>query len=451
MSLFLLLIPVGLLLYSFWRVIRQPVFLISIVFFQVIGAGLFFDRIRPLWAPAKLLPPPLIIFSWLILLLFLYYTLTYTEFARSGFKQILFPFVPPYDYIVLALFVLWCFSFVSSLLLYSGDADVVWTGLTYLTMFGGYFFLRNLFIKTPSKNFEDFLNFIVLVNYFVLVVFITDRLLNLQALSGVSYIVYDQGDSILRTFLPSNFFWLGMSYAFSRKRWGVINVAGVIISAVAAILGGTRSLLLIALLLFVLSVFLQLIKKSNSKYWVGRTLAMLVTAGLLVAAATIFFQENTSYVLERINQPGMFSIDNSDSTLSPRISAAQDIMDLINKDTPLLGVGFKEYPVGHTNGISYNLFADGEWLAVLWRYGYAGVVLFALLYFWSLFESLKHYFFSTDEMSSYWLMVFLLVVASALFGLVTWTIHNDGQYYVLALLPFTLLSVGLFKSKRRND
>ncbi len=445
LSLITFSIPIALVFYSFWRARRQSIFLISIVFFQVLGTGILFNQLWLFWIPGRL-GNPVIVSSWLLLLFFAHTVLTRVNQAQAAKIPGFFSFVLPYESIILALLALWFASLFASLIDSQDPLAVLQTGINYFTMFIGYFGIKTIFLRSPQKSLADFLGFIASVNILTLLIFTLDTIFQLNILPKRYLELQYLGSLVQRSFLPSSFFWLGLAYWLSKPRWNIKIIAGLGLAGIAGILSGTRSLFFLTIFLIALSFLLQFIKRANSKaLWLRIAIGIMVLLVLGFIGIT-FFPGNVNYVVGR-----SIGLTSQDNTLNVRYFYFQQVASSAMDINPVLGGGFRGEPVVYTwyNTVYQYAFADGEWMAVVWRYGFLGLGLFALLHTWSIYETFRQFLRAKDEkQSSFWQMMFLWVLPTPLFSFFTWTILNEHQFFVLALLPYALISTGLYNQKK---
>jgi len=366
-------------------------------------------------------------------------------------KWEIFPLIFPYEYIILLIFGLWCFNFVTNLITYNYDQSVFQEGINLLTMFIGYFLLRGIFLKASSKDINDFINFILFVNMIALGIFIADYSMNLGLLPPSYSETLYQNTLIRRSYLPTPMFWLGIAYVLSITKWKLKEIILIVFSLIAILLSGTRSLLLITGILFVTASILQFTQRNDRKYLGQKLLVISILGVLLLGIVTTYFQANLNYFSERFSEITNIASISQNNTLNVRVFDIQQTFTMIQQPNLLTGIGFVGQETGYWLGNLYIWFADSDWSAVLWHYGFLGLGLFCGLYFLSMVESLKYYLISTLEQARYWLMLLLLVLAIVIYSLFSWTTFNLDQYYVLSFFPFALITVGLLKLKYKSN
>ena len=260
------------------------------------------------------------------------------------------------------------------------------------------------------------------------------------------------GTLITRTFwwMP-RFYFLSIAFVLSRAKWNLVSIALLLITIASALFSYSRNTFIIFGFLIALALIIVAVR--------GHVLNSLMRLIVLALAGIVLYWVVSLYFpVELLYLIGRFQDINSSPTISAvtnvaiRLDDLRTTFELLRDHNLMTGMGMASVI---TNPAVFSLTqwtADITWVAVLYRYGLIGIVLFAAIFIVSGIRTLINYFqapYSSEE--EYWLMFFLVLVGTAAESFVSWTIF-DPRSYTLALwfLVFIAVRVGRTRSVLKN-
>ncbi len=452
MSLIRLLLPISFLLYFLWRAYRQPLFLLGIPFLQVMGNSIFFDQLKPFWIPGRLTVPGNIL-EWLIVVWMLSVAVVYyRQQKRLHWRDLVGPrFKLPEDGIISALALLWLFNFFTSLYDTRDFAGVFLTGIRLGGMLLGFLLVRGMVGRASSSELDSFLYAIILVNAAAAFLYILSQ--------GFDLPLYKQVDTRQDEFLGVTFvrsFWfaprfhfLTFAYIFSKMRWRITYWLILSLTFVSIFFTYTRTTLIILVGIILLSIILVAGKGKSLK--AVRSSVIILMAGIfLYNVLFFFFPTQFLYLMGRFSSQSISTIA-TQGNFAVRLDFFRRAYEMLSPEHIWVGLGMATQS---TNSLASNLdawSADITWVAILYRYGLVGIVLFACLFLALMGRSLRNYFAAVNpDEEEYWLLFFLLIMATCLETFNSWTVF-DSKNYTLGLWFVAFIIGAKFPANRKKQ
>jgi len=175
-----------------------------------------------------------------------------------------------------------------------------------------------------------------------------------------------------------------------------------------------------------------------------RLVILMGTGIVLYWAISRFFPRELLYFIGRFQEFNYSPTISAVPNFAVRLDDFNRTYEMLRNNHLFTGLGMATVI---TNPVVYYLTqwtADITWVAVLYRYGLIGIVLFAAIFLVFGMRTLISYFQATSSgEEEYWLMFFLVIVGTVGESFVSWTIF-DPRNYTLALwfLVFITIRIG---------
>jgi len=435
-------VPGLLLLFFAVRSFRQRVFLLGIPFLMYMGNSVFFEKAKPFWIPSRLSPSDHVML-WLVITWVVYFDLLLPSFRRSAPRPRLFgpALSSPEEIVLVGLAAFAVVEVGLTALRFSAATSALGQAKGFVYLFVGYFLLRGMLCRASREDSLDFVKALVVVNTIAAALFIVHQGLHHTIYLAVEYqTVVFMGQRLTRSFyFMPQLLTLALAYVFARRTWTVFWVGVLIVTLGALWVSYTRSLLVIAVAVFLTSLAVRLFKARQAHIAIRRAVTMLVLAAVLLGAAFVFLPVESRYLVSRIVTATSSGSLTSDPNLQNRQNKLRNVYAWIGPESHALGQGFatpaQDPPGANVPAMS----ADLVWVPVLYRFGLLGVLVVALLYATAGWRAARMSVSGDGDAEFLALVLLGVIVGTFLESFVSWTFLNPVRY-PMGLWVFALLA-----------
>jgi len=459
-SLLIQFLPFVLIFYFLYLSLKEPVFFLGIPFLMFIRTPIFFEKIMLFRIPFRSIDsieqnPDIYLLVWLIIFWAIFRIRSKNSSENTNNINYSIKNSSILDYYIIGLILISFIGLVVVLNEYYLVENVFDEFFTLLSLFFGFFIMKDVVRHTEADVLEKFLFSLVIVNSIASGLFFIHQGLHkeIYATQGNEYLsqVID-GVVITRTFWFMPILWFfSISYllVFIKKNTVLklfllgINILGVYISY-------TRSFLTISVLLFVIYSLLTGLKNKNF----GNAFKSLVITGItglaLFMAVSSFMPASTKYIMGRFEELNESSVSSTKSNnLTVRFDHTSQIINHMDQEKMLFGYGSVTETQNPYVIVMHKVTADMAWTEVVFRWGFLGLTIFMLLYVSSIMKAF-FLFLKTDGITSQLALLLLLTIASQIVeGFTSFGIMSPSRF-ALGLWYFGILS-GLIATNKYQE
>ena len=447
-SLFISYLPYLLIGYFLFRSYKNPIFIMGIPYLMYFGPSLFFENLSLFVIPFRSFDSiaknaDILLFTWLILCWIIFRARTIKDPQNILKIKFIGKKTNLIDYTIFFLILITSIGLGIVLTEYYAIFNVFDKFFILISMFLGFFIIKDIALNTELESLEKFLLNIVLLNSLAAVLYLIHQGLHIDIYTtDMEYqteIV--NGQVITRTFwfMPVLLlFSVSFLLAF-RKKNSYLAYSLILINMLAIFITYTRSLLLNAVLVFIF--FFLLIGLKNKSIWnTIRGIAVISTAGfVLFLLVSMVLPANTEYFLSRFKDLKEKPVDEKSNNLVYRFYKTDNVMHKMNTTKTLFGYG----PVTESQTPFVKVVdaaaTDMVWAEIVFRWGTVGSLLFVFLYVYSIFFAFRIFMLNQGVVAQFALGFLLTLVSQLIEGLTSITILTPNRI-PLSLWVFGLLS-----------
>ena len=439
------ILPYLLALFFVVKGIKEPIYFLGIPFLIFMDDSVFFNKAKLFHSPGSLDNEILLI--WLVVLWIL------SKFIRKKKETGLYVSsgklgIP--DYCIIGLSIISFYGFIMAYINYIYIADVFEEFITQISIFASYFVIKNWASENDPEVLVKFLSSLVVINGIACILYILTQGFHLTIYQQNEGLVDEfQGKDIMRSFYympPFIFFSIIFILVFKGKQ--IISLIILILNLLAIFLTYTRSYLIIIIILFLFYFTLTGIKSGKYKLVLKKVSIFIVSGILLFFLLSKIFPTGIAYFFGRFAELTSSSSSSGDpNDLEFRFSNLGSIISHMDENGKIFGMGSateKQVPL-FTDMKA--ITADMVWTGVIFRWGFVGVILFAVLYIISIIRALIFYFDTEGILSNLALLFLMYVFSQIIESFVSWTFLS-GHGFTIALWYFAMLSAILVFRKR---
>jgi O-antigen ligase len=258
-----------------------------------------------------------------------------------------------------------------------------------------------------------------------------------------------RGVEITRTFdfMPRMLaFSVAFLLVFNEKR--LFSFILLIINLLAIFITYTRSYLINVAIIFLFYFILIGFKKKSLKLVLKNVLIYGVLGFFGFIMLSKFLPANTEFFLDRFANIAKSSNSGEINTLEYRFLMTGKVISNIDENKRVFGMGsVTENQISWIPAMRLAT-SDMVWAGVIFRWGFVGLILFTMLYIFSIFSSFSFYMKSEGALSDLALFFLLFIISQIVESFVSWTFLN-GHGFAVGLWYFAMLSAlfGFNKSK----
>lgn len=432
-------LPYLLALFFLYKGLRQSLYFLMIPFLMFMSNSIFFDTAKYFHAPNSLdyaLQLIWLISLWALKKTVLNFNKNDKRSSNSRFKII--------DYCIIALFLIAFFGFINTASKYPYITGVTHEFITEVSLFIGYFIIKDWFFSSDEKTLIRFLFSIVIVNSIASFFFIIHQGLHHQIYLVNEELVADtiNNQEIIRNLWISPLF-ASFSIIFLvifRKRWPFYSELLLVINILAIFVTYTRSLLITSVISFLIFFVLRGIKQKKLDSAIKSILTFSVIVLITFLCVSKFLPNQTEYFKERFLELTNQKSPNEEDNLTVRLNNTSYIISKMDRDSKMFGMGpvtEKELPLVSDE---YLATSDMVWTGVIFRWGFVGLALFILIYLYSGIISFKKYFQSQGLISDLFLFILIFIISQIIESFFSWTFLSRHGF-ATGLWYFAMLSV----------
>lgn len=431
------ILPYLLVLFFLYKANKHPLFLLGIPFLMFMSNSVFFENAKLFQIPGSIYYQ--LIFIWLILSWLLSKTFFKTEFDTVNDNHLNFV-----DISVIVIIIITIIGLIRTTISYYPITKGIWEEFWIeISLFAGYFIIKNWISINNPQIVVDFLYALVLVNSVASCLFILHQGLHLDVYIGEEYMSDTfQGQEITRSFwfMPQFLFFSVAFLLVFTKKYSFVSIGLLLINLLAIVITYTISFLIIAILILIIYFVLNGIRNGRLAAAVKNMLVYAILGMTGVFIMSRFMPANTNYLLSRISEHTESQYTQKEpNDLDVRFTNTANVISEMDSDKKLLGMGpvtkFQSGKVAEMQGNT----ADIAWSGVIFRWGFIGLSLFILIYMFSFFQSFNLFMKRNGVGSDLALMVLLVTISQFIECFVSWTFLS-GHGLAIGLWYFALLS-----------
>lgn len=379
----LLIIPALAVLYFVWQARTSRIFLLGIPFLMFFRQSLFFDQMRPFWTPGRFSDNTLAML-WLIAVWALCTGVLLPRRSRELDRRT-GPFGPrllPEEVVLIAIGAVTALGIVLTSLSQEDPLSALGEGSGLLYMLLGYALVRGIVCHSSRSEIMRFLDAIVTINTIAAALFIVHQGLHIEVYGGQEYFTtVFQGQTITRTFsFMSPLLIFGLAVALTKRTWNWWTYGVVIINLVAIWISYTRTMVVMAALVAAIAVGVRLFVRGQGAIAVRRAVATVVVVLCVAVVVVTFLPTETNYFVSRIQKAMTAPSVTTAGSLGTRSSNWGKAYDIVSQDSIVLGSGFVSAAQDPLQLRIVQFSWDSAWVAVIYRLGLVGLVLFVVLF-----------------------------------------------------------------------
>ena len=431
MSSLLLLVPLAAVAYFVWQSTRSRIFLLGIPFLQFFRQSVFFESLRPFWMPGRL-STVAITMLWLIAVWAVCTDQLLPRRRRAGEERVA-PFGPkplPEELVLVALAIVLVLGVFTTAFRHADLAAAVGEASGVAFMLMGYVLVRGIVCHSQRTEVMRFVEAIVVVNTVAAALFVVHQGLHIRVYSAAEYFeTVFQGQVITRTFaFMSPLLIFALAVSFAKRRWTVWTYVIIAVNLVAVWVSYTRTMLAMAAVVAAISVLARLFKRGQEGLAVRRALAVATAVVSVAVIVVTFLPTESNYFVGRIQSAMEGGSITSAGNLELRNARLARTFELVADDEIVLGRGFATAEQDPLYQTMREWSWDSAWIAIVYRMGLAGVVVFAALLV--AYAARALWLFRQQDVwaEEYGLLWFTYLVATAISSFIGWGFMDQTRY-----------------------
>ena len=408
--------------------------------------SIFFETVKIFQVPGRILPVLKMI--WMIifwLLPFIFQLYIGRGIKRS--RQI----AGTLDYLIIVLVFTTIVGLSVTLMTYPVTTGLIMEFFVLLSLFVGYFIIRDWSFSCKPEVLKGFLLSLVMVNTLSAVFYILHQGAGLGIYDIEEYIeeIFG-GERITRSFwFMPQFLFFSIAYLLVfRADRPLIYTVMLIINLGAVFITYSRSTLIVSLFLIVLYFIILGFKENRIGYIIKNIVLYMVIAVIGLIAVIKIFPANAQYFQDRFRELTEERSPYQINSLEYRIERTAGVVESIDAGKIIFGMGPVTEEQEPLVPAMKSITSDMVWTGVAYRWGLIGVVVFILLYVFAFLKSYRIFVKSTGLVSHMALMFMIILVSQILEGITSWTFLS-GHGYATGLWYFAMVAVLDDKSRQK--
>lgn len=408
--------------------------------------SIFFETVKIFQVPGRILPVLKMI--WMIifwLLPFIFQLYIGRGIKRS--RQI----TGILDYLIIILVFTTIVGLAVALMTYPVTTGLIMEFLVLLSLFVGYFIIRDWSFSCKPEVLKGFLLSLVMVNTLSAVFYILHQGAGLGIYDIEEYIeeIFG-GERITRSFwFMPQFLFFSIAYLLVfRADRPLIYTVMLIINLGAVFITYSRSTLIVSLFLIVFYFIILGFKENRIGYIIKNIVLYMVITVIGLIAVIKIFPANAQYFQDRFRELTEERSPYQINSLEYRIERTAGVVESIDAGKIIFGMGPVTEEQEPLVPAMKSITSDMVWTGVAYRWGLIGVVVFILLYVFAFLKSYRIFVKSTGLVSHMALMFMIILVSQILEGITSWTFLS-GHGYATGLCYFAMVAVLDDKSRQK--
>jgi len=446
-----LVLPYLLILYFVVRGIKEPLYFLGIPFLMFMSQSIFFEDVKIFKIPGSLSFG--LMFLWLVLFRIVSIIIIPRDKEKNEISNT--NRLNALDYCIIGLILISFVGLGVTIINYSVLTDVFKEFIILISLFACYFIIKNWSSKNKPKLLVNFLYSLVIINSIASLFYVLHQGLHFNIYKSVeSAADIVQGVEITRNFyfmpqfLP---FSIAFILVFFEKRSFVFYLL-LTVNLLAIFISYTRSSVINAAIIFLFYFFLIGLKKGRIGLVLRNVFIYGVFGVLGLVVLSKIFPANTKFLMNRFSELSETSATSGPNNIEYRFIMTRTIISNIDEDKKIFGMGpVTENQVSLVRAMRQTT-ADMVWTGVIFRWGFIGLILFILLYIFSIIKAFFFYMKSEDVLSDLALLFLLFIISQIIESFVSWTFMS-GHGFATGLWYFAMLSalVGFNKNTLLSD
>lgn len=459
-ALFIKFLPYVLILYFLYLSLEDPIFFMGIPFLMFIRTPIFFDKFMLFRIPFRSFDsidrnPDIYLLVWVMIFWAIFKIRSKNSSEKANHINYSVWNTSILDYYILGLIIISFIGLGVVLNEYYLVENVYDEFFTLLSLFLGFFIIKDVVRHTEADVLEKFLFSLVIINSIASGLFFIHQGLHKgiytssQENEYLSLVI--DGVVITRTFWFMPILWFfSISYllVFIKKNT-VLKIILLGINLLGIYISYTRSFLTISVLLFILYSLLTGFKNKNFGKAIKSMVIISIAGFALFMAVSSFMPASTKYFMSRFKELDEPSITKSNN-LTYRFFRTGQIISHMDQEKKLFGYGSVTETQNAYVKIMHAVTADMAWTEVVFRWGFLGLTLFILLYVSSLIKAFFLFLKTEGIVSQLALLLLLTIVSQVVEGFTSYGIMSPNRF-ALGLWYFGILSALLVANKNQEN
>lgn len=374
-----LVVPTALLLWFLWRARVNRLFLLGVPLLMMMGQSIFFTSMRPFWTPARFEPQHHIM-GWLFVVWLVLLVTTPKHGERHaglfGPGRLLPEEVP---LLFVGVLIVAHAAVAAAPAADIAGAVAAAADLGYLIL--GYLMVRGIASRFPRRQVIEFLTVAVLANTVAAALYVLHQ--------GFGLPIYDEGEyfrttyagvEITRTFtFMPQLNLLALGFILARQRWTPGWLAVLAVTVLSILVSYTRTLLITVVVAIVLAVVVREVRRPDPSRFFRRVTLVTLSVLLVAGAFFVLLPAQSQFLVSRMSEFASAGGVSDIGNWHVREFKYTSVEDVVVRNDPLFGMGFPEPASNPVDAKIYRYSSDMAWIPILYRTGYVGIALFALL------------------------------------------------------------------------
>jgi len=446
-------LPYIFILYFLVRYSREPIYLLGIPFILLLRDSIFVNEAFIFGLPgsygADIRFLGWFIIVWISISLkasFMIESNNQIAFNKQGLNK--------QDYIILALILISSIGLAQTLIEFNIIENVYIQYFTLLSLFLGYFMVKDILRYCNLQVLSDFLYNIVIINSIASVFYILHQGLHINIYGNKSeYLSIDfQGELITRTFWFMPVLWFfSISYllVFNKNR-SLVNIILLSVNLLGVFISYTRSFMGISVILFVIYYLLLGFKGNNFLNSIKKLIVTGLAGFVLFIAVSSFLPSSTNYFLNRFKELDEEPVDAQSNNLIYRFYKTDRMIYRMDAVKILFGYGSVTEKQSSFAKVVHIAAADMGYAEVIFRWGYLGLALFILLFISSIIKAFFLFLRNDGIVSQFALLLLLIIVSQLIEGFTSWIFMSPNRF-AMGLWYFGVLSALIEFVKEKKE
>ena len=417
---------------------RRPIYFLGVSFLMYMSESIFFETVKIFQVPGRILPVLKMIWMiifWLLPFIFQLYIGRGIRRSRQNAGIL--------DYLILVLIITTIIGLAISLMTYPVSDGIIMEFFMLLSLFIGYFIIRDWSFSCKPEVLKGFLLSLVMVNTLSAVLYILHQGAGLGIYDIEEYIeeIFG-GERITRSFwfMPQLLFFSIAYLLVFRADRPLIYTVMLIINLGAVFITYSRSTLIVSLFLIVFYFIILGFKENRIGYIIKNIVLYMVIAVIGLIAVIKIFPTNAQYFQDRFRELTEERSPYQINSLEYRIERTAGVVESIDAGKIIFGMGPVTEDQEPSVPVMKSITSDMVWTGVAYRWGIIGIVVFILLYVYAFLKSYRIFVKSTGLVSHMALMFMIILVSQILEGITSWTFLS-GHGYATGLWYFAMVAV----------
>lgn len=408
--------------------------------------SIFFETVKIFQVPGRILP----VLKMIWMIIFWLLPFIFQLYIGRGIKRSR-QFTGILDYLIIILVFTTIVGLAVALMTYPVTTGLIMEFFVLLSLFVGYFIIRDWSFSCKPEVLKGFLLSLVMVNTLSAVFYILHQGAGLGIYDIEEYIeeIFG-GERITRSFwFMPQFLFFSIAYLLVfRADRPLIYTVMLIINLGAVFITYSRSTLIVSLFLIVLYFIILGFKENRIGYIIKNIVLYMVIAVIGLIAVIKIFPANAQYFQDRFRELTEERSPYQINSLEYRIERTAGVVESIDAGKIIFGMGPVTEEQEPLVPAMKSITSDMVWTGVAYRWGLIGVVVFILLYVFAFLKSYRIFVKSTGLVSHMALMFMIILVSQILEGITSWTFLS-GHGYATGLWYFAMVAVLDDKSRQK--